>query len=59
MYYTFYLGNDPKETYTLHYDEETRRATNMANGKRTTLKLGIDEYLRLINATVTSKNETY
>jgi hypothetical protein len=31
----------------------------MANGKQTTLKLGIDEYLRLINATVTSKNETY
>ena len=40
-------------------NEETHRATNMANGKQTTLKVGIDEYLQLINATVTSKNETY
>lgn len=59
MYYTFYLGNDPKETYTLHYDEETRRATNMANGKQTTLRMGIDDYLSIINATVTSKRTTF
>ena len=50
-YYTFQIDTcDGSETYELAHDEETRLTTNMYNGKQTTLRVTIDEYLSIINA---------
>ena len=59
-YYTFQIDTcDGSETYELAYDEDTRLTTNMYNGKQTTLRVTIDEYLSIINAKNIQVRETF
>ena len=59
-YYTFRLDTiDGSETYELAHDEETRLTTNMRNGKQTTLRVTIDEYLSVLNAKNIQVRETF
>ena len=57
MYYFF----TSKETgdVELHYDEQTRKTTNMRNGKSTTLRVDINEWADLMGLTLVRKSETF
>lgn len=57
MYYFF----TSKETgdVELHYDEQTRKTTNMRNGKTTTLRVDINEWADLMGLTLVRKSETF
>lgn len=57
MYYFF--ENPEIGTVELHYDEQTRKATNMKNGKSTILKMNITEWAELSHLTLVRKSETY
>lgn len=57
MYYFF---NSPEiGEVELHYDEVTRKATNMRNGKSTIMRVDIMEWASLMGLALVRKSQTY
>ena len=57
MYYFF--NSSEIGDVELHYDEQTRKTTNMRNGKSTTLRVDIMEWASLMGLALVRKSQTY
>lgn len=57
MYYFF--NSSEIGDVELHYDEQTRKTTNMRNGKSTTLRVDIMEWASLMGLVLVRKSQTY